>query len=160
MNDFIEANYTVEDDDDNKGTDIKINTNPLCSLIDNLTDVFKEQIRCNNEFKMYKEKERTERERIRAQLAICQDMINSNHKQIMSMIENNYSLLNKFMESMQNQIDTAVKENNLELVKTIMDFQLTFVREINSTSLQALSNGTHKEFGRLIGNNLATKSIE
>lgn len=158
MNDFIEADYKVEDDD--TGKEIKINTNPLSSLIDNITDVFKEQIRCNNEFKMCKEKERTERERIRAQLTICQDIINKNHDQIMTMIENNYSLLNNFMKSMQEKIDIAVKGNNLELIKALMDFQLTFVKDINSNSLQALSNGSHKEFTKLIGNNLVTKSLE
>ena len=80
LNDFIEADYTVEDDNDKqKDKEIKINTDPLCSLIDNITDVFKEQIRCNNEFKMCQEKERTERERIRAQLEICKDMIKKRH---------------------------------------------------------------------------------
>ena len=99
MNDFIEADYKVEDDD--KSKEIKINTDPLSSLIDNITDVFKEQIRCNNEFKMCKEKERTERERIRAQLEIYKDMINNKHKQIMDMIENHYLLLNNFIDSIK-----------------------------------------------------------
>lgn len=161
MNDFIEAEYTVENDDDkNNNKEIKINTDPLCSLIDNITDVFKEQIRCNNEFKMYKEKERTERERIRAQLEICKDMLNKRHEQIMNIIKSNYSSLNKLMDYTQKNVEEAIKENNFELVKYLMDYQMNFMNKVNSTSLQALSNGESKGFTKMIGNDLATKSLE
>ena len=158
MNDFIEADYKVEDDD--KGKEIKINTDPLSSLIDNITDVFKEQIRCNNEFKMCKEKERTERERIRAQLEIYKDMINNKHKQIMDMIENHYLLLNNFIDSIQKKIDVAIKENNIELVKMLMDFQITCMNTENNKYLQALSDENNKGFAKIMGNNLAIKSLE
>lgn len=158
MNDFIEADYKVEDDD--KGKEIKINTDPLSSLIDNITDVFKEQIRCNNEFKMCKEKERTERERIRAQLEIYKDMINNKHKQIMDMIENHYLLLNNFIDSIQKKIDVAIKENNIELVKMLMDFQITCMNTENNKYLQALSDENNKGFAKIMANNLAIKSLE
>ena len=158
MNDFIEADYKVEDDD--KSKEIKINTDPLSSLIDNITDVFKEQIRCNNEFKMYKEKERTERERIRAQLEICKDMLNKRHEQIMNIIKSNYSSLNKLMDYTQKNVEEAIKENNFELVKYLMDYQMNFMNNANNASLQALSNGDNKGFAKIMGNNLATKSLE
>ena len=161
MNDFIEAEYTVEDDDDkNNNKEIKINTDPICSLIDNITDVFKEQIRCNNEFKMCKEKERTERERIRAQLEICKDMLNKKHEQIMHIIKSNYSSLNKLMDYTQKNVEDAIKENNFELVKYLMDYQMNFMNKINNTSLQALSNGDNKGFAKIMENNLTTKCLE
>ena len=60
----------------------------------------------------------------------------------------------------QKNVEEAIKENNFELVKYLMDYQMNFMNKVNNTSLQALSNGDNKGFAKIMENNLTTKCLE
>lgn len=88
-------------------------------------DVAKEAMQCFKEYAMCKEQEITERKRIRAQLEAINCIINANKEICLKQIETMANERKQMYHSVEGVINKAAQDNDMEMLKTALNFMLT-----------------------------------
>lgn len=106
--------------------------------------IIKELIDAATEYQMCKEREKTKRLAIEAQLEACLTVINKNHEQFMRVMDDNHSLVMKAYDAVEKLLsDPAIISNadKLQLVLIFLQnvhatYSNNFIAAVNAHSIQ------------------------
>lgn len=110
---------------------IIVNADPQTAAINAVADIYKESIRCFNDYAKCKEYEITKREQICASLSAVIKKINANKEIYLKTLETNFAERKMLYDKTDETIKKATETNNLEMLRTAYDYMLTVFREGN-----------------------------
>ncbi len=140
-NDIIDAEYRIVEEKQNGK--IEVNADPTATIISGMFDIVKESMRCHKEYKMLKEEQRTEREKIKVEYKILHEKISVRHEQLMTIIKNSHNekmeqlrhrheIEKKVVDNFQMLVNKTAAEGKYEEMRALLAVQLNYLNQFQS----------------------------
>jgi len=156
MEDIIDADYRIIEE---KHTGINVDSK--ATVISGIFDIVKESVRCHTEYKMLKEEQKTERDRIKAEYKVLHKKICARHEQLMTIIHNSHQekmeelnyrheMQKIIIDNFQVLINKASLDGKYDEMKFLLTTQMEYISQFQNDNVTLIGqNGIMSE--KLLG---------